>query len=311
MDLPNSGDEFSIIDRLRRRFESVGVARRPGETGIGDDAAVLCWDQSDSLVAATDLVVAGVHVDLDLCSPADVGWKALMVTVSDLAAMGARATYALLSVAAPVGFDIDGLAEGVAEASARTGCVVVGGDLSAADQVVVSVAVFGHLEDGVKQLTRGGARPGEYVVVTGPLGGSAAGLRTLRQGAAPATLATAYRRPLARWREGVVAASSGATSAIDLSDGLTADLGHLADASGVGVALDELPIADGATEHEALCGGEEYELIFTTSDVGLLAAAFRAEGLRAPVVIGQCNDQAGMITRRGRVVERSGWRHAF
>lgn len=136
MDGPNSGepggaeaaagDEFAVIARLAVRFGAVGRPLRPGEVGIGDDAAVLLPPAEGPLLVATDLVVDGVHLDPRVSSPADVGFKALMAAASDLAAMGARADHALLSVAAPAGYPLDGLASGVAEASAATGCAVVG-----------------------------------------------------------------------------------------------------------------------------------------------------------------------------------------
>ena len=146
MESPNSGDhqagpidgidEFAAIDRLRSRFESAarsvlpeGPLPPPGQTWIGDDAAVLTLGSTDPSLWATDLVVEGVHVDLDLSGLDDAGYKALMVTVSDLAAMGAWPGFALVSIAAPGGTDLDLLGAGLAEAARDSGCVVVGGDL--------------------------------------------------------------------------------------------------------------------------------------------------------------------------------------
>jgi len=233
-----AADEFAVIARLRARFESAaGGAPAPGDLGIGDDAALVALPPGPA-VLATDLVVEGVHVDLALSSLADVGWKALMVTVSDLAAMGAEARAVLLSVAAPAGCALDEVADGVAEAAAAVGCAVVGGDLSTAPALVVSVAAVGWVPDdgGGPALRRSGARAGDTLVVTGPLGASAAGLRLARlggQGAVPedagaAPLVAAHRRPVARLAEGRVARRSGVRAAIDLSDGLSADAAHLA-----------------------------------------------------------------------------------
>lgn len=136
-------DEFAVIARLQARFEALGRGpSAPGDLWIGDDAAVLTFPRSGPVrgsgpvpgsgpvLATTDLLVEGVHVDLGISDPGDVGWKALMVTVSDLAAMGAVADYTLLSVAAPHGFSLDALGAGVAEAAEATGCSIVGGDLS-------------------------------------------------------------------------------------------------------------------------------------------------------------------------------------
>jgi thiamine-monophosphate kinase len=325
-----SGDEFSVIDRLRRRFAPDG-GPADGEVWIGDDAAVVRSPAAGPILLATDLVVAGVHVDLGHCSPADLGYKAVMVAVSDLAAMGGRPDHLLLSLAAPPGTDLDQVAEGVATAATATGCVVVGGDLSGAPTLTVSVAVSGSLHGPTEPgpLLRSGARSGDAVVLTGPLGSSAAGLRLLRagwtgqpggegrdrgeggMGDAEASAVRAHRRPLARLAEGEVGRLAGATAAIDISDGLAADLAHLATASGVGVRLDHLPVAGAATRQEAVGGGEEYELLLTTGDPHRLAAAFATAGLRAPIPIGWCTDRPGLLELEGAPLPVAGWRHSF
>jgi thiamine-monophosphate kinase len=323
-------DEFDAIERLRIRFEAAARARFPdgplppaGDTWIGDDAAVVtvqakAGDQSGTALLATDLVVEGIHVDLELCSLDDVGYKALMVTVSDLAAMGAWPEYAVVSIAGPMGTDIDQLGAGLATAAGETGCVLVGGDLSQASTLVLSTAALGGLrgQAGPGPLLRSGACPGDHLFVTGPLGGSAAGLRLLRRGTgatdqATAALLQAYRRPVARLEEGEIARLSGAGAAIDISDGLVADGGHLARASGVGVVLDSLPGVEGATREEALHGGEEYELLIATGDPDRLVGAFEVAGLRPPVAIGVCSAEAGRVTLDGAPVPSGGWRHRF
>jgi thiamine-monophosphate kinase len=332
---PNSGDqrggeftardEFEVIDVLRRRFEDAASHFRPTPTGaapgdlwIGDDSAAvtLPGKRSGQVLLATDLVVAGVHVDLDLSSPSDIGFKSLMVAVSDVAAMGGEAGYALVSIAAPEGTDFDQLGDGLAEASQLTRCVVVGGDLSHCPVLVVSVTVVGAVgePDDLGPLRRSGARPGDELFVTGPLGGSAAGLRLLREGAGEgegAHLVRAHRRPLARLDEGTVARRSGATAAVDISDGLLADCRHLASSSGVGIALSAIPAADGATEEEALFGGEDYELVLATGDPTGLIRGFAEAGLRPPLAIGRCTDKSGEETLNGSAAPRGGWRHRF
>ncbi len=317
-------DEFSVIARLRSRFEaSGGRPSGPGDLGIGDDAAVLALPRPGPLVASCDLVVEGVHVDLGISGPEDVGWKALMVAVSDLAAMGAAADFALLAVAAPAGFPLDELAAGVGEGAVAAGCSVVGGDLSSGPVLVVSVTALGTLPGGVPPgpLRRDGARPGDRLFVTGPLGGSAAGLRLLEASkeAAPSDLAPvpdhlarAHRRPVARLAEGRVARRTGATAAVDVSDGLLADLGRLAGASGVGLELVEPPVAGGATRDEALSGGEDYELVLATPDPGPLLDGFAEEGLATPIPIGRCSDRPGEWTLGGQPLpDDRGWRHRF
>ncbi len=200
-----------------------------------------------------------------------------MVTVSDFAAMGVRPGHALVSMAAPAGTDLERLGDGLAEAAEEAACVVVGGDLAESPVLVVSTAVFGLAEPGgPAPLLRSGARPGDRLFVTGPLGPvgrrPAGSCGPAGAGAHPRPsdpdLVRAHRRPVARLAEGEAARRAGASAAIDLSDGLAADLAHLAAASGVGVALDAVPVADGATAEEALAGGEDYELLVATGAPG-------------------------------------------
>ena len=265
--------EFALIERLRARFPA-----------IGDDAAVAEPPEGPLLLAA-DSVVGGVHADLSKIGLDDVGWKAVVVNVSDIAAMGGRPLYLLVTVAAPSGTDLERLFDGIGEAAHAYVCPVVGGDLSSADCLVVTVAVTGTV-DGTPVL-RSGASPGEWIYVTGPLGAAAASGWT--------------RRPLARVAEGVDARASGATAMIDVSDGLAADLTHLADASGVGFALDEVPVAPGATVDQALGGGEDYELVFTTPVAGS-AVGFR---------IGRCTDDPAERTLEGQPLPALGWEHSW
>jgi thiamine-monophosphate kinase len=324
---PSSGDEFDAIDRLKARFERAARTGRggrgpaEGEVWIGDDAAVVRGPGGQSTLLSTDLVVAGVHADLGLSGLDDLGYKAVMVTVSDLAAMGGRPDHLLVSIASPPGTDLDRLADGVAQAGEETGGAVVGGDLSGSPVLVVSVAVSGSLHGSPQlgPLLRSGARPGDQLLVTGPLGRSAAGLRLLRQRhdqgvtAAPSgqesELLQAHRRPVARLDEGETARLSGAGAAIDLSDGLVADIRHLARFSGVGIDLTEVPVAPGATEEEALGGGEDYELLLATGDATRLQHEFARAGLRPPVLIGRCTDRPDRLELAGAPLPVGGWRH--
>ncbi len=280
--------------------------------GLRDDAATLGVPGGGPLVVSVDSVVEGVHVDLAVCSPADVGWKALMGALSDLAAMGAVPLGALVALCVPGGSGQGDLAlgvmAGVAEAAGASGCPVVGGDVSEAAELVVVVTVLGTVDGGGDPVARSGARPGDAVFVTGACGGSAAGLRELRAGVSSGE---AYRRPVACLREGQAARRHGAHAMIDVSDGLALDLHRLADASGVGFALDDVPVADGATLHEALGGGEDYELVVAAgeADAATLADAFREAGLRRPVCIGSVVVDPGERLLAGRALERLGWQH--
>jgi thiamine-monophosphate kinase len=326
----------SIRGRLGNEFELFGLR---------DDAGVLRLPGGESLVVSVDSVVEGVHFDLSFCAPSDVGWKALMQALSDLAAMGASPVGALMALALPgvpaepddrrvdvdVGVDDPGdrhdpagvagirgggelalgVTDGMAEASAASGCPVVGGDVSSAGQLVVAVTVLGTVVDGGAPVSRSGAQPGDVVFVTGPCGGSAAGLRELRAGSPGADARRAYRRPVARLAEGASARRCGARAMIDVSDGLALDLHRLADASGVGFSLDDVPVAAGATFEEALGGGEDYELVFTCpeGEVAGVLARFAAEGCAAPRPMGLVVADPAARTLAGRDLGRFGWRH--
>ena len=300
--------EFAAVEKIRSRLAGPPDS---SQVWIGDDAAVLPIPTGRYLLLAADTVVGGVHADLTLTGADDLGWKALAACISDLAAMGAEPGYALVTVSAPAGFDLDLLYDGLADASGEFACPIVGGDLAAADQLVVTVAVSGACEG--EPVRRDGARPGDGVWVTGPLGSSAAGLRRLRAGRShdpeSAGLARRHARPRPRLAEGAAARRGGARAMIDISDGLAADLGHVADESGVGFELDTVPVAAGATEEEAVGGGEDFELLFCAPDPGAVAAAF--EGLAPPVRIGTAVDRSGGITLRGRELPRSGWEHQW
>jgi thiamine-monophosphate kinase len=279
------------------------------------------------LLLTTDLSVEGVHGDLGLIGLDDLGWRAMTAAVSDIAAMGGRAHRAVVGVAGPPSTDVARLYEGIGACAELHRCPVVGGDLSGAVEVVVAVTVTGHVAGAPGPVTRSGARPGDSLFVTGPLGSAAAGLRSLRRrqaassrrrGAHPTLAAAnsddvedAHRRPRARLAEGEVARLAGATAMIDVSDGLLAELGHIADASAVGFRLDGVPIAAGATREEALGGGEDYELVVATSDPDGLVRAFAAAGLRPPVAVGTCCADPSERTLEGGPVPAVGYEHDF
>jgi len=324
---PASEDEIvqSIRERLGNEFELFGMR---------DDAGVVRLPGGESLVVSVDSVVEGVHFDFSFCAPSDVGWKALMQALSDLAAMGASPVGALIALGLPgdrvPGRSVDvgsggagggdagaggglalGLTDGVAEASAATGCPIVGGDVSSAAQLVLAVTVLGAVADGGAPVSRSGARPGDVVLVTGPCGGSAAGLRELRAGARAADARRAHRRPVARLAEGDVARRSGARAMIDVSDGLALDLHRLADASGVGFSLEDVPVAAGATFEEALGGGEDYELLVALAepDVEALEGSFDEAGLREPIRLGRIVEDPELRVLGTSPLERLGWQH--
>jgi thiamine-monophosphate kinase len=302
--------EDETVERIRRTLGN-GIEG----PDLRDDAAVLALAGGGPLVLSVDTVVDGVHVDLDLCRPSDVGWKSLMGAVSDLAAMGAQPVGALVALCVPggsAGGDLAvGVMAGVAEAAEASRCGVVGGDLSSAAQLVVTVAVLGTVAPPGVAVGRDGARAGDVVLVTGPCGGSAAGLREMRAGSRGADGRLAYRRPVARVAEGELARLHGAHAMMDVSDGLALDLHRLADASGVGLVLGDVPIAEGATLEEALGGGEDYELVLTIAPGAVegLLDAFAAQGLRTPSVIGSISADPGERRLGDDELPRLGWQH--
>jgi len=274
---------------------------------------------SGSLLLAADAVVAGVHADLDLVGLDDMGWKALVANVSDVAAVGGRPCYALVTVAGPLAqLDFDLLYDGLTEAAEAYACPIVGGDLASSATLMVSVAVTG--DGGAADpppVLRSGARPGDTIFVTGPLGASAAGLALLRagRGAEDPDLSLAHRRPRARLAEGAAARAAGATAMIDVSDGLAADLRQVADASRVGVVLERVPVAIGVSrvsdEAEALAlgGGEDYELVFTASDRSRVETVFAELGLGKPLAIGHCTANVAERRLRDGDLPVLGWVH--
>jgi thiamine-monophosphate kinase len=300
--------------------------------GLRDDAGVVAVPGGGSMLVSVDSVVDGVHVDLTLCTPADMGWKAVSGALSDLAAMGSSPFGALVALCVPDGSGEGelalGIMSGVAEASVASGCPVVGGDVSSATTALVAVTVLGTVPGDGAPVARSGGAPGDAVFVTGPCGGSAACLRMLRESArasgASSTSGTsgassgcdagsAYCRPAARLREGDLARRVGAHAMIDVSDGLALDLHRLADASGVGFRLDDVPVVDGATLEEALGGGEDYELVFAVSSTLLddVFASFAEAGLRSPEHIGTLVADPVERTLRGRPLDRLGWQHSL
>lgn len=240
----------------------------------------------------------------------------MAVNVSDIAAMGGRATAAVVAVAVPPDAEgvADGLLAGLAEVAETLACPLVGGDTTGGPVVMVSVAVLGRVAPAGPVL-RSGARPGDAVFVTGDLGGARHALHRLRSGdEPPADLLVRMHRPVPRCAEGEAVAEAGGTAMIDLSDGLGTDLGHICTESGVGVRIDgaRVPVAPGASLAEALAGGDDYELCFTATDVEAVAEAFLRRGLDAPEVIGEIvdgNDRMVTMPGEGERPLPAGWEH--
>jgi thiamine-monophosphate kinase len=269
MDLKELG-EFGLIERLK----SLVGEPAEGEIWIGDDTAVL-RAPAGTILFTTDLMVEGVHFDLDLTSPRDLGYKSIAVNASDVAAMGGVPRRAVVGLGLRKGIDVDWVEElygGMRRCCDRFDMAVVGGDLSRSEQLIISVALLGN-PAGRLFVQRQGARVGDAVCVTGSLGASAAGLALLRRGYKERPdLTSAHLRPTPRVKEAEILRRHLPTAMIDISDGFAADLGHILDASSVGTVINAgaLPIVDltGLELGEsglqlALAGGEDYELCFT------------------------------------------------
>jgi thiamine-monophosphate kinase len=236
------------------------LARRGLAAGIDDDVAAL----GGGLVVTQDALVEDVHFRLAWTSFRDLGYKAAAVNLSDLAAAGAEPEALIVTLGAPATTSLEAVVE-LYEGIAEVGVPVRGGDTTAADKLVLSITALGRSD---RVPGRGGAQPGDYLVVTGPLGGSAAGLRALESGFS-SPLVAAHLRPPIRLAEGRELART-AHALMDISDGLAADLPRLAAASGVccAVDLDLVPRFDGVDTEEAARGGEDYELLAALAEPG-------------------------------------------
>lgn len=315
-------DEAALIALIRER---AGVARDDVLLGIGDDGAVLAPPPGRRLVVATDTLVAGVHFPRET-RPADVGWKALAVNLSDLAAMGAEPAWALLSLTLPRADRdwVGAFAGGFAGLAREHGVALVGGDTARGEILVATVQVAGFVDPG-GVLTRAGAAAGDAVFVTGTLGDAAAGLACVQGALEGGAWAGALRRRLDRPRPRIAAGRALAGVAggvIDLSDGLAADLPRLAAAGGVGIRLElsALPasdalraVAEGEAREAYQLAGDDYELCFTVAESRLGTLRARAGELDCPVTrIGTVVAGTGVAyERQGRRVTPPGrpWRH--
>jgi thiamine-monophosphate kinase len=265
------GGEFDAVRAWLVRWGSTAH-------GIGDDAAILDVPHGSRLLASTDTSVEDVHFRRGWLTAEEIGWRATTAALSDLAAMGADALGVLVGIVVPPRWrdDLAGLGDGIAAAARAAGAPIVGGDTTGGELLTLAITVLGTARS---PLTRAGARAGDTVYVTGRLGGPRATLRAWALGGVPAPEWRArFAHPAARLAEGRWLADHGARAAIDISDGLAADLRHVAAASGVHIALDvaAVPALAGVDDEDALAGGEEYELAVTgpALDVAAFERAF-------------------------------------
>jgi thiamine-monophosphate kinase len=312
-DALSSVGEFGLIARLASLLPPLPDAVR---AGIGDDAAAIAFGER-TLLATTDALLEGVHFRTDWTGPEDLGWKALAVSLSDIAAMGGRPAFALISLGlspdTPVSWT-EALYRGMGRLSAEAGCPVIGGDtIASPDRISLNLTVLGEAPGG-RYASRSGAKPGDLLLVTGTTGDSLAGYHCLKRGwsdsnadEAARSCIRAHRRPVPRLKAGEAAFATGAVTAMmDLSDGLSGDLRRMMERSGIGAVVEEsrLPVSDAMRETArllggepariALQGGEDYELLMAVGKEGVpvVQRALESAGVRA-TVIGEATGRRG------------------
>lgn len=332
--IPNSGQgELALLHRIRLRAARSANSRL--RQGIGDDCAILRLKPGEELAVTTDLSIAGRHFCLEWHPPESVAHRTLARGLSDIAAMGARPIAAFLSLGLPRQLAIargkrhawvDRFLNGFMALADQFQTPLAGGDLAESQLVMADIVLLGAVPHG-KALLRSGARPGDVVFVTGALGGSAAGLELLRklsgQTLSPARnseerrdVLTPHLWPQPRIAQGLwLRRRQAATSAIDLSDGLSTDLDHLCAESAVSAEIDAkaVPVYAGATLHHALHGGEDYELLFTAQPNTTIPRAIAGVSVsRIGKIVKRRTGQPRiiLIDDSGRhPLRRGGWEH--
>lgn len=323
--------EFELLAKLRERLPQDGPRVR---LGSGDDAAITV--PGGATATSVDAIVEGVHFRREEAELHEIGRKALATALSDLAAMGAEAGEAYVVLGAPAAFpeaDFLALLDGLLELASETGSTLAGGDVTRAPVLTLAVTVVGHASAPEKLIARAGARPGDLLVLTGEIGGAAAGRLLLDEpslaGSVPASTADRLRsrqtNPAPRLRSGRALAEAGARAMIDLSDGLGGDTAHLAHASGAAIRIEagSLPLAEGLAEvaaaagkdplEVAVSGGEDYELLAALPPGKLTEASTRiAEGAETTLTpIGRVEAGEGVEIRLpgGERLEAQGYDH--
>lgn len=314
--------EFGLIDRIDQAL--AGQSAGGVQVGIGDDAAVLTAP-GDRVVIATDMLVEGRHFRRDWSSAADVGAKAAAQNLIDIAAMGARSTTLVVALGLPAELPVDWVTDfyaGMREEAQAQGATIVGGDLVRSERIVVSVTALGALI-GAEPVQRSGAQPGDVLAVAGRLGWGAAGLSILSRGfRTPRALVDAHRRPAPPYDAAAAAVGAGATAMIDVSDGLIADVGHVARASQVAIDIDptllvvDEPVASAAAAFNAdplvwvVTGGEDHAVAATFPSAAELPEGFAVIGAVADVADVDVLEAPG-VTVGGRVPRNAGGHDHF
>jgi thiamine-monophosphate kinase len=304
--------ELEVIRAIR---EGVATRNPAVRLGIGDDCAILKPAPNNELVVTTDFCIEGRHFRRDWHTAESVGHRCLARGLSDVAAMGARPISAFLSLALPKGFDVAWFKRfmwGFERLASEQNVELAGGDTSEApgDQMIADIVAIGTIERG-KAIRRAGARVGDGLFVTGSLGGSAAELAAIREGREWGYEVWPQRFPEPQVRVGMTLAKRGyATACIDVSDGLSTDLRHLCEASGVRAEVDAalLPLGPEASLEQALHGGEDYELLFTVmAGVKMPQQMANVKVTRIGTILG--GDGPLVVMKNGEELKAGGWEH--
>lgn len=314
--------EFGLIARIDAALD--GHLATGVHVGIGDDAAVV-GVTGGRVVVSTDMLVEGRHFRRDWSTGADVGAKAAAQNLIDVAVMGARTTTLVVALGLPADLPVEWVTDfyaGMRAEAQAQGAAIVGGDLVRSDRVVISVTALGEML-GADPVLRSGAEPGDVVAVAGRLGWAAAGLSILSRGfRTPRTLVDAQRRPQPPYAAAAAAAEGGATSMIDVSDGLVADLGHIARASQVAIEIDPTrleigePVSSAAAAFNAdplvwvLTGGEDHAVAATFPADVALPEGFTVIGVVSDVADVEVLEAPG-VTVGGRVPRGTGGHDHF
>jgi thiamine-monophosphate kinase len=303
--------EFGLIDRVTARL----TYGQSCLLGPGDDAAVVAAPDG-RVVASTDVLVEGRHFRRDWSGARDVGHRAAAANLADIAAMGATPTALLVALCMPADLDLawaEELADGLGAEAALVGASVVGGDMSASPTLTIAVTALGDLADR-PPVVRSGARPGDVVALAGRTGWAAAGYTVLSRGfRTPRLLVEAFRRPEVPYAAGPEAARSGATAMIDVSDGLLADLGHVAKASGVAIDVtrEAFEVPRQMRDAAQALGVDPYSWILGGGDDHALAATFPAAVTLPPGwrPVGRVAEGAGVTVDGTPYAGSAGWDH--
>jgi thiamine-monophosphate kinase len=324
--------EFGLIELLAnivdRTKNSKDISWQRLLIGIGDDAAAWQGDSSIQL-ATTDSLIQDTHFDLNITTWEELGWKSIAVNLSDIAAMGGIPEYALISLALPGELEIDSVSslyQGMVQIANQFGVAIIGGNIASASRTMINVTVLGSLESK-DVLTRSAAVPGDQVAVTGYMGLSAAGLKMLKQklsfdAETSRLLRQAHLQPTPRINEGQALLNHGVRAAIDISDGLIADLAHICKTSKVSAKINKdsvpiHPVLQSKFKSDcyqlALSGGEDYELLFTASSHIINQVK---QDISCPVtVIGEITEgtpgQIRLVDAAGKTIpwQQGGWEH--